>query len=290
MKNTLRQIKKIDIKTKRLVDGLISGNYHSVFKGNGIEFSEIREYKAGDDIRTIDWNVTARYNKPFVKEFIEERDLNIYFIIDLSSSGKFGQNISKIRKSIELIASLMFSAMQNNDNVGIILFTEEVEKFVPARKGKKHILKMLKTILEFKPKYKTTNMKNVLNFTSKIIKRKSTIFIVSDFYSDNFLKPLKILKQKQDIVAIKISDNIEKEIPEIGLMELEDEETGEQILVDTSDKEFQENYKRIIKEYENKLNHIFKKYKIDKIEIKTDEPYEKPLKRFFKIRKNRMVK
>lgn len=290
MKNTLRQIKKIDIKTKRLVDGLISGNYHSIFKGNGIEFSEIREYKTGDDIRSIDWNVTARYNKPFVKEFIEERDLNIYFMIDLSSSGSFGQNTSKIRKSIELIASLMFSAMKNNDNVGIILFTEEVEKFIPARKGKKHILKTLKTILEFKPKHKTTNITNALNFASKVIKRKSTTFIVSDFYSDNFSKPLKILKQKQDIIAIKISDNVEKEIPEIGLIELEDEETGEQVLVDTSNKEFQENYKKIMKEYKNKIDKIFKKYKIDKIEINTEEPYEKPLKRFFKIRKNRMVK
>lgn len=290
MKNTLRQIKKIDIKTKKLVDGLISGNYHSIFKGNGIEFSEIREYKTGDDIRSIDWNVTARYNRPFVKEFIEERDLNVYFILDISSSGSFGQNISKTKKAIELVASLMFSAIQNNDNVGAILFTEEVEKFIPARKGKKHTLKLLDIILNFKPKNKTTNIKNALNFASKVIKRRSTIFMVSDFYSENFTKPLKILKQKQDLIAIKITDSIENKIPDIGLMELEDEETGEQILVDTSNPEFRENYEKEIQKNKNHLTRTFQKYKIDQIEITTEEPYEKPLNRFFKMRKSRMVR
>ena len=282
MKDTLRQIKKIDIKTKKLVNGLISGNYHSIFKGNGIEFSEIREYKSGDDIRAIDWNVTARYNSPFVKEFIEERDLNVYFVLDMSSSGLFGKNISKTKKAIDLIASLMFSAIGNNDNVGAILFTSDVEKFIPARKGKKHILKLLNIILEFKPKYKTTNIKAALNFTSKVLKRKSTVFMVSDFYSENFTKPLKILKQKQDLIAIRITDNIEKELPDVGLIELEDEETGEQILVDTSDQEFQNN--------ETKLTNIFKKYQIDQIEITTEESYEKPLRKFFNIRKKRMVR
>jgi uncharacterized protein (DUF58 family) len=290
MKDTLRQIKKIDIKTKKLVSGLITGNYHSIFKGNGIEFSEIREYKIGDDIRTIDWNVTARYNKPFVKEFIEERDLSVYFILDISSSGLFGQNISKTKKAIELVASLMFSAIGNNDNVGAVLFTEEVEKFIPARKGKKHILKLLNIILNFKPKYKTTNIKNALDFSSKVIKRKGIMFIVSDFYSNNFTKPLKILKQRQDLIAIKITDNIEKNLPDVGLIELEDEETGEQILVDTSNQEFRDNYKKAIEESNNKLTKIFKKYKIDQIEITTNESYEKPLKKFFKIRKNRMIR
>lgn len=290
MKETLRQIKKIDIKTKKLVDGLISGNYHSIFKGNGIEFSEIREYRTGDDIRSIDWNVTARYNKPFVKEFIEERDLNVYFVLDVSSSGLFGNTTSKTKKAIELVASLMFSAIKNNDNVGAILFTSDVEKFIPARKGKKHILKLLDIILSFKPKYKTTNIKNALDFTSKVIKRKSTVFMVSDFYSDNFTKPLKILKQRQDLIAIRITDSIEKSIPDVGLIELEDEETGEQILVDTSDEEFRNNYKKAIQENDAQLNKTFKKYKIDQIEITTDESYEKPLKKFFKIRKNRMVK
>ena len=290
MKDTLRQIKKIDIKTKKLVNGLISGNYHSIFKGNGIEFSEIREYKSGDDIRAIDWNVTARYNSPFVKEFIEERDLNVYFVLDMSSSGLFGKNISKTKKAIDLIASLMFSAIGNNDNVGAILFTSDVEKFIPARKGKKHILKLLNIILELKPKYKTTNIKAALNFTSKVLKRKSTVFMVSDFYSENFTKPLKILKQKQDLIAIRITDNIEKELPDVGLIELEDEETGEQILVDTSDQEFQNNYKKEIQKNETKLTNIFKKYKIDQIEITTEESYEKPLRKFFNIRKKRMVR
>jgi uncharacterized protein (DUF58 family) len=290
MKEILKQVKKIEIRTKKLVDGLITGNYHSIFKGTGIEFSEIREYKPGDDIRAIDWKVTARFNQPFVKEFIEERDLSVYFVLDISASSSFGNNIDKKRKSIELIASLMFSAMKNNDAVGLFLVTDKLEKYVPARKGKKHILRLIAELLTFNPKSKRTNLLEPFKSISKIIKKRSIVFVISDFFSEDFSKPLKVLKKRNDVIAVKIIDNREKEIPDIGYIELEDEETGEQILVDTSDKEFRENYIRLIKENDKKLEKIFKKYKIDFIEILTDESYDKPLKKFFRIRKFREVR
>lgn len=289
MKEILKQVKKIELNTKKLVEGLITGNYHSIFKGTGIEFSEIREYKPGDDIRAIDWKVTARFNRPFIKEFIEERDLSVYFVLDVSGSSSFGNNIEKKRKSIELIASLMFSAMKNNDAVGLFLITDKLEKFVPARKGKKHILGLITNFLTFEPESKKTNLIEPFKSVSKIIKKRSIIFVISDFFSDDFSKPLKVLKKKNDVIAVKIIDKREKEIPDIGYIELEDEETGEQILVDTSDENFRENYSNIIKENDKKLEKMFKKYKIDFIEILTDENYDKPLKKFFKIRKFRVV-
>jgi len=290
MKQILKQIKSLEIDTKRLVDGLISGNYHSIFKGRGIEFSEIREYKAGDDIRAIDWNVTARFNKPFIKEFIEERDLKVYFVLDVSGSGSFGNNVEKKRKAIELIASLMFSAMRNNDAVGVFLITEEIEKFIPARKGRKHILKLLTELVVFKPKSKKTDLNKPLRSISKILKRRSIIFVVSDFFAENFSKPLKILKKRNDVIAVRITDKREKEIPDVGYIELEDEETGEQILVDTSDREFREKYYSIVKKNDFELIKLFRRYKIDFIEILTEEGYEGPLKKFFKMRKMGMVR
>ncbi|MGC9309132.1 MAG: DUF58 domain-containing protein [Candidatus Nanoarchaeia archaeon] len=290
MKEIVKQVKKVELNTKKLVEGLITGNYHSIFKGPGIEFSEIREYKLGDDIRAIDWKVTARFNKPFVKEFIEERDLSVYFVLDISGSSSFGNNIEKKRKSIELIASLMFSAMKNNDAVGLFLITDKLDKFVPARKGKKHILRLIMELLTFNPKSKKTNLLESFKSVSKIIKKRSIVFVISDFFSEDFSKPLKVLKKRNDVIAVRIIDNREKELPNIGYIELEDEETGEQVLVDTSEKEFRENYAKLVKENDKKLEKIFKKYKIDFIEILTDESYEKPLKKFFKIRKFREVR
>lgn len=284
-KEIIRQVKTIEITTKHLVDGLIAGNYHSVFKGNGIEFSEIREYRPGDDIRSIDWNVTARFNHPYVKEFIEERDLHIYFAFDMSASGNFGSNIAKQRKAIELTATLMFSALRNNDNVGLFLFTDNVETFFPARKGRKHVLKLISRLVSYEPASKSTDIEQSLAFISNVVKKRSILFIISDFLSTDFVRPLKILKNKHDVIAIRITDVREKSIPDIGLIELEDEETGEQILVDTSDKEFRDNYSRIMMEEEVRLNNIFKKYRIDVIDIITDESYEKPLNKFFHARK-----
>jgi uncharacterized protein (DUF58 family) len=281
----LKQVKKLEISTKYLVNELITGNYHSIFKGQGIEFSELREYRSGDDIRSIDWNVTARYNQPYVKEFVEERDLQVYFLLDISSSGSFGNKIPKKRKTLEIVASLMFAALRNNDNIGIFLFTDKIEKFIPARKGKKHVLQILRSVISFQPKSKTTNLKTTLVQVSQILKKRCIVFILSDFFDLNdYLKPLKILTRKHDVILLKISDLREQEIPEIGLIELEDEETGEQILVDTSDPAFQKKYTEIVSNNETQLISNLIKLKVDFIKILSDENYETPLRKFFKKR------
>jgi uncharacterized protein (DUF58 family) len=289
-KEIIKQVKKVEITTKQLVEGLISGNYHSVFKGQGIEFSETREYRAGDDIRTIDWKVTARFNHPYVKEFIEERDLQVYFAIDMSGSSSFGNNVSKRRKAIEVVASLMFAALRSKDNVGAFLFTDEIETFIPARKGRKHILKMISKLVSFEPKSTNTDLKTSLVYISKVIKKRSIIFIISDFFDEGFMQPLKILRNRHDVIALRVIDIREREIPDVGLIELEDEETGEQILVDTSDVEFRENFSSLMNEKEADLISSLRKIKIDIVNILTDEPYEIPLKKFFKIRMSRVIR
>lgn len=284
-KKILKKIKKLDIKTKQLVDGLISGNYNSIFKGQGIEFSEIRDYRAGDDIRTIDWKVTARFNHPYIKEFIEERDLQVYFVIDVSGSGNFGTSISKQEKSFEIIASLMFAALGNNDGVGVFLITDDMEKFIPAKKGRKHILQLLDIITTFTPNSSKTNLKKPLEQVSKTIKRKSIVFVISDFIDTNeYVKPLKVLRKHHDVVALRIVDPREREIPDVGMIELEDDETGEQILVDTSDEEFRNSYSRLIAENDTRFLTSMMKNKIDTISLSTDQNYSTSLKRFFKKR------
>jgi uncharacterized protein (DUF58 family) len=286
MREILKQVKKLEITTKQLADGLITGNSDSIFKGQGIEFSEIRDYRPGDDIRAIDWKVTARFNHPYIKEFIEERDLQIYFVIDLSESGSFGTNVSKKQKSLEIIASLMFAALRNNDRFGVFLITNRVERFIPARKGRKHLLQVLNSIISFTPNSLKTDLQNSLVQISKIIKRKSVLFIISDFIDESeFLKPLKILRKQHDIIALKITDQREKEIPDVGLIELEDEETGEQILVDTSDDNFRNLYSNLISENDFQFISNLRKIRIDTLSLLTDQNYAIPLKKFFRRRK-----
>jgi uncharacterized protein (DUF58 family) len=289
-KQILRTVKKLEIKTRHLVDGLLQGAYHSVFKGRGIEFSEVREYVLGDDIRAIDWNVTARMNHPFVKEFIEERDLTVYLVFDVSASGEFGFQKAKKETGIELVASLMFAALRNNDKVGLCLFTNHVEKFIPPRKGKRHILWLIRELLYFVPKEKGTNLGNTLDYLSRVIKKRSIIFIISDFFTPEFSKQLKILKKKHDVIAINLVDVREMEIPDVGYIELEDEETGEQLLVDTSDEEFRERYVKLVNKRYEDLKKKLEKLKVDTIRVRTDEPFEVPLRRFFKLRERRMVR
>ncbi len=282
-KEILKKIKKLDIKTKQLVDGIISGNYNSIFNGQGMEFSEIRDYKAGDDIRTIDWNVTARFNHPYIKEFIEERDLQVYFIIDISGSGNFGTSISKREKSFEIIASLMFAALRSNDGVGAFLITDNMEKFIPAKKGRKHILRLLNVITTFAPNSSKTNLKKSLEQASRIIKRKSIVFVISDFIDTSvYQKPLRILRKHHDVIAIRIVDPREREIPDVGMIELEDDETGEQILVDTSDKGFRNSYSQLIAENDTRFLTSMMKNKIDTISLSTDQNYLTSLRKFFK--------
>ena len=284
----LKKVKKIEIKTKHLVDGILQGAYHSIFKGSGIEFSDVREYTPGDDIRTIDWNITARMNKPFVKEYIEERDVTVFILFDCSSSGEFGTIVSKKETATELAASLMFAAMRNNDRVGMMMFTDHVEKFIPAKKGKRHVLKLISNLVSHEPESKKTDIKSALIFLSRVIKKRSIIFLISDFISPDFERPLKILKNKHDIIAVNINDIREQEIPNIGYIELEDEETGEQILVNTSDKRFRNEYVKLVKAQNTKLKKTLTKLKIDIIQLMSGTPYEIPLKQFFETRTRRL--
>jgi len=281
----LKQVKKLDISVKYLVDKLITGNYHSLYKGQGIEFSEIREYKSGDDLRSIDWNVTARYNQPYIKEFVEERSLDIYFILDVSGSEDFGNLVSKKRKALEITTSLIFAALRNNDNIGIFLFTEKIEKLISARRGKRHIFKILRSIISFQPKSQITNLRTTLAQVSRILKKRSMLFIVSDFYdTSDYSKVLKILGIKHDVVLVRIFDFREQEIPQIGLIELEDKETGEQLLIDTSNNLFQRNYGESVSKNQLEFIKTVEKLNVDCLNISSEEDYELSLKRFFKKR------
>jgi uncharacterized protein (DUF58 family) len=289
-KQILKKVKKVEIKTKKLVDGLLQGAYHSIFKGRGIEFSEVREYIPGDDIRIIDWNVTSRMNKPYVKEFIEERDLTVYILFDVSGSNEFGSVKSKKEAAIELGASIMFAALKNDDKIGLCLFTKHVEKFIKAKKSKKHVLKLIRDLVNFNPEFKTTDLNETLKFISKVVKKRSIIFIISDFFSDDFSRPLSIMKNRHDVIAINLNDIREQEIPDVGYIELEDEETDEQVLVNTSDISFREKYMELINKKNNDLRVLLSKLKIDMIQIKSDEPFEVPLTRFFRVRERRMIR
>jgi len=280
----LKQVKNLEIKTKNLVEGMESGAYRSRFRGGGIEFSEVREYSAGDDARRIDWNVSARYNDLFVKEFVEEKELNVYVIIDMSASNDFGFIKSKKELGFEVAASLMFSALKNNDRVGMGLFTNSLEKFVPARKGKKHMMQILQELLDYNPKNTNTDIFRSLSELQNNLKRKSVIFIVSDFISESFMKPLKLLKFKHQIILVNISDVCETKIPQIGHAYLEDAESGEQILVNTSDKKFQERYSKIIKKIRDEKEYEIKKIGIDFLNLSNEESFDITFNRYIRNR------
>jgi len=278
----LKQVKNLEIKTKNIVEGMESGVYRSRFRGGGIEFSEVREYAAGDDARRIDWNVSARYNDLFVKEFVEEKELNIYVIMDISASNDFGFIKSKKELGTEVAASLMFSALKNNDKVGMGLFTNSLEKFIPAKKGKKHMMVILQELLEHKTQSIETDIFKSLSELQKYLKRRSVIFIISDFISDSFEKPLKYLKFKHQVVLVNISDIRETEIPDIGNVYLEDAESGEQILVNTSDKKFQEEYSMLIKKTKKENEYQIKKMGIDYLNLTNEEPFDVTFNRYIR--------
>ena len=278
----LQRIKNLEIKTKNLVEGMESGAYRSRFRGGGIEFSEVREYTAGDDARRVDWNVSARYNELFIKEFVEEKELNIYVIIDMSASNDFGFMKSKKELTFEVSASLMFSALKNNDRVGMGLFTNTLEKFIPAKKGKKHMMEILKKLLEHENKNNNTDIFKSLSELQKYLKRRSVIFVVSDFISDSFEKPLKYLKYKHQIVLVNISDIRETDIPNVGNVYLEDAESGEQILVNTSDKKFQKEYSMLIKKTRKENEYQIKKMGIDYLNLTNEESFDITFNRYIR--------
>ena len=278
----LRQIKKLEIQTKDLVEGVESGAYNSKYRGGGIEFLEVREYIPGDDVKRIDWNVSARHNSLYVKEFVEENELNIYLILDLSASTNFGFTKSKLDLGFEVAASLMFLALRNNDRLGLGIFTNQLEKFIPSKKGKRQLLKIIKDLIEYKPKSKETDILKSLSTLKNKLKRKSIIYIISDFLSDDYQKPLKFLKLHHEVILINISDIKEKEIPEIGYAYIEDVETGEQILVNTSSKSFQNQYREIMEQkiIENQNN--MKKIGIDMINLSNEESFDITINKYFR--------
>lgn len=287
-KELLKQVRQIEIRTKGLVNQVFSGEYHSVFKGRGMEFSEVREYQFGDDIRNIDWNVTARLGHPYIKVFEEERELTVMLLVDLSGSLMFG-SVSKTKQRIaaELTAILAFSALKNNDKVGLILFTDKIEKFVPPRKGKKHVLRIIRDVLSFEPEGKATNLKGALEYMNNTIKKKSIAFLLSDFMDGGYEKILKIVGRKHDLIGIVLDDRREKEIPNIGLVKLADAETGAERWIDTGSKRVRTQMISDRKEREKIRNSIFLKSKLDRIEVTTGSNYIQPLVQFFRRREKR---
>jgi len=287
-KEVLKQIKRIEIRTSRLVNDLFGGEYESVFKGQGIEFSDVREYVAGDDIRTIDWNVTARSQHPFVKKYVEERELTVLFVVDGSGSQHFG-TASKFKSTIcaEICALLAFSAIRNNDKVGLLIYTDEVEKFVPIKKGRSHALRVIREILYYQPRKQETNLKNALDHLQKALKRSAVIFIVSDFLDSGYEKPLKVLAKKHDVIAIQLIDPREESLPASGLIQLEDAETGEVMLVDAHSKQIRQEYERLSKVRREQIDRLFQSLRIDKVSIDTTKSYVDPIMKLFRKREKR---
>ena len=287
-KELLKQVRQIEIKTKGVVNQVFSGEYHSVFKGRGMEFSEVREYQFGDDIRNIDWNVTARFGHPYVKIFEEERELTVMLLVDLSGSLVFG-SIDKTKQQIaaELSAVLAFSAMKNNDKVGLILFSDRIERFVPPRKGRTHVLRIIREVLSFEPEGKGTNIKSVLEYMNNAIKKRSIVFLISDFMDSGYERILKIVGKKHDFIGVVLTDEKENLIPRIGLIKMQDAETGEERFIDTSDKEFQKWFIRSRLENFESRKSLFIKSRLDSINIQTNQSYIKPLIDFFRLRERR---
>ncbi len=287
-KELLKKIRRIEIRTRKLVNDMFSGEYHSTFKGQGMEFEEVREYIPGDDVRLIDWNVTARTGIPHVKKFKEERELTVMLLVDASSSGKFG-TFEKYKEELaaELCAVMAFSAIKNNDKVGLIIFTDKIEKYIPPQKGKPHVLRLVREVLYFRPERTATDIAGALEFFSKVTKRRSVAFLISDFLSEDYYTPLRIANRKHDMIAIKISDPRELEFGSYGLIELEDAETGEVMVLDTSSSEFRSEFSTQVKESTDSLKRTFQLMDLDFIQIRTDQPYTVPLIQFFKMREKR---
>ncbi|MEK7433866.1 MAG: DUF58 domain-containing protein [Cyanobacteriota bacterium] len=287
-KEIVAKIKEIQIKAKYIVTDVLSGEYESAFKGRGIEFSEVREYMPGDDIRTIDWNVTARMNTPFVKEFTEERELTIMILLDLSASQEFGSSDDSKKETSTMLSSIFsYLALRNNDKVGLIIFTDKVEKYIPAKKGKDNIWKIIKEILTFEPHSKKTDISVALDFFNKVTKKKSVVFIISDFISSDFEKSIKKISKRHDVTAIKIFDEKEKNIENHGITLLQDFETGEIIEFDSNNKQDTKMYKELSIFEEESLNKFFKINKIEYLNIKNNSDYIHTLASFFKKRETR---
>lgn len=287
-KEILKKVRQIEIRTGKLVNDVFAGKYESVFKGRGMEFHEVREYVPGDDIRSIDWNVTARTGRPYVKKFVEERELTVLLMADISGSGYFGTK-NKMKKEImaEIGALLAFSAIKNNDKVGLLLFTDRVEKFIAPKKGRPHVLRVIRELLYYEPKNKKTNINAALEYLAKVLKKRCVVFMISDFMDSGYERLLRILNKRHDIVGISISDPRESRFPDVGLIELEDGETGEVIYLDTGDTFLRDELTKRRSSFLESRNRAFKSMALDSIDISTDKSYIEPLMVFFRTRARR---
>lgn len=281
----IKRVRQIEIKTRGLSNHIFAGEYHSAFKGRGMAFSEVREYQYGDDVRNIDWNVTARFNRPFIKIFEEERENTVMLLIDVSGSREFG-TLERFKKNLvtEIAATLAFSTIQNNDKVGVIFFSDCVEKFIPPQKGKKHVLHIIRELLTFQPENRRTSLNTALRYLTNAIKKRCTAFVISDFMDEDFEKSLRIANHKHDLVALHIYDQRETELPNVGLMLMTDAESGAQRWIDTSDRQLRDAYARHWKERDESLMTVFAKSGVDSVKIKTDDDYVKQLLKLFKKR------
>ena len=287
-KEILKQVRRVEIATRGLVNEVFSGEYHSIFKGRGMNFAEVREYHYGDDIRNIDWNVTARSGAPFVKLFDEERELTVMLVVDVSASGNFGSTgRMKGEVAIEICAVLAFSAITNNDKVGLIIFSDRIEKFVPPRKGRRHVLRVLRELFYFEPQGHGTDVAGALKYLARVVRRRSVVFVVSDFLATGYRTALAVASRRHDTVVIRMSDPREHRLPAVGYVELEDAETGEHLTVNVSDRTFRLAFERDVSETLATREREFREMGVDLIEITTDRPYTDRLMRFFKQRAKR---
>ena len=284
-KALLKKVRKIEIKTRRLSDHIFGGEYHSTFKGRGMTFSEVRQYQFGDDVRNIDWNVTARYNEPFVKVFEEERELTMMLMVDVSGSKLFGtQQQFKNEVATEIAATLAFSATQNNDKIGLILFSDKVELYIPPKKGRSHVLRIIRELIEFEPESKQTNIAEALKFMQNVMKKKAIVFVLSDFIADDYDQTMKIASGKHDVTGIRVYDKREEDIPNLGIVQMQDEETGNFMLVNTTSKKVRTNYSKFYHEKVNYYKESFTKSGAGAIDCRVDESYVKKLLGYFKRR------
>ena len=288
-KEILKKVRKIQYKISRMSNEIISGQYTSVFKGAGIEFDEVREYIPGDDIRSIDWNVTALSGIPYIKRFAEERELTVMLAVDLSGSQRFGSVESlKSELAAEISALIAFLAIKNNDKVGLLIFTDTCEKYLPPQKGRRHVLRVIREILGYEPSGTGTRVEEALIFVNQILKQRSIIFLVSDFFDVNFEKILGVVTRRHDLVAVRLKDPREVELPRLGLVEFEDNETGRRVLLDTSDERVGLMVRTEAGQRDESLAKLFRRNKVDLIEIRTDQSYLEPIQKFFKLRERRM--
>lgn len=288
LKDIFKKVRRIEITTRRVVNDVMAGEYQSVFKGRGMEFAEVREYQPGDDVRTIDWNVTARFGAPYVKIFAEERELTVILMVDMSSSLEFGTiNKTKGELATEICAILAFSAIQNNDRVGLIIFTDRIELFIPPKKGRQHVLRLIRELLYFRPEKKQTNIALALEYLSRVQRRKAVVFLVSDFIASGWEQDLRLANKRHDLVAVSVSDPRESQMPALGLIEFEDAETGETMVLDTYDEIGREEFEKLIQIGKTAREKNFRSIDLDTIELGTESAYEKALLRFFRARARR---